>query len=165
MSRRNKILLEVDPKGKFTEGIVATGQTLSPGMIVQKDLSQDMQNGRHAYKVFTRDADGDRPKGAHWVVLGDYLQGDNEVDISVTYAAGERCFLYAPLPGDELNLLYKNVSGTADDVASGDLFIVDTGTGKVIVTTGSPECEVAMALEAVTDPTADQLVWSEWTGH
>lgn len=164
MAKGNEILVNAygSYRGKRDEGIVNAGETFYPGMIVQRDPTQSMQNARHVFKLYNADADGGRPKGAVWIVLADHYQGKLTTD---SIAAGERCFLYCPLPGDQLNLLYKNESGTADDVAAGDIFIADDTTGKFTLTTGTPETEMAMALEAVTDPTADTLVWSEWTGY
>ncbi len=162
MARGNEIVVSSCVYGHRVEGIIAAGETPKPGQIVQMDPTVALVGGRHTWKIYDRDADGDRPKGPFIVLTHDQLQGKT---ISDAYAAGDRAFGYVPLPGDELNLLFKNVSGTADDVAAGDLFIVDDGTGKVIVTTGSPETEVAMALEAITDPTADTLVWCVWTGY
>lgn len=161
MARGNRIILTPD-RGYPVEGIINAGETPKPGTIYQVDPTQSRQGGRWVWKQFTRDADGDRPKGPHIVLTEDILQGKTTAD---AYAAGDRAFGFVPLAGCELNLLFKNVAGTADDVAAGDLFIADTGTGKVIVTTGTVEAEVAMALEAVTDPTADTLTWSMWTGH
>ena len=148
--------------GQLREFFIATGETPKPGQTVQVDPTVALKSGRHTAKIYSRDADGDRPAGAHWVLLEDSGQGKTVDD---AYAAGDICRAYAPMAGDQLNLLFKNVAGTADDVVAGDLFILDSGTGKVIVTTGSPEAEVAMALEAVADPTADTLVWSEWAGN
>lgn len=162
MARGNEIIVTADPKGNFLEGIVNTAETPKPGTIMQIDPTQSRQGGRHVWKAYSRDADGDRPRGPYAVLLPDHLQGKGPTD---AYAAGDRCFMYAPLPGDELNLLFHNVSGTADDVALGDILIVDSGTGKVHTTTGSPETEVAVALEAITDPTADQLLWAMWSGY
>jgi hypothetical protein len=73
--------------------------------------------------------------------------------------------MYFPTDGDELNLLFGNASGTADDIPLGTILMVDHGTGKVVATTGTPETEVAVALEAIVDPTADQLLWVRWSGH
>jgi hypothetical protein len=162
MPRGNKILVSDNPKGNFGEGVINTGETPYPGTIMQRDPTQSLVGGRPVYKMYNRDADGNRPAGAFWVLLEDDLQGKLSMD---AYAAGERCRLYSPLPGDEVNLRFGNASGTGDDVTAGDLMIVDDGTGEVITTTGSPETEVAMALEAITDPTEDQLLWCEWTGH
>lgn len=161
MARGNRIILTPD-RGIPVEGIINAGETPKPGTVYQIDATQAMQGGRHVWKQFTRDADGDRPKGPLIVLTEDILQGKTTTD---AYGAGDRAFGFIPFAGCELNLLFKNVAGTADDVVAGDLFIVDTGTGKVIVTTGTVESEPAMALEALTDPTADALVWSIWTGY
>ena len=151
------------PSGNFREGIVASGQTFYPGMIVQRDPTVDLVGGAPTYKIYDRAADGDRPAGALWVVT-EILRVEQGYAITDSIAAGERVMCYSPRPGDELNLLYKNVSGTADDVAAGNVMIVDDGTGKLIVTTGTPQSEPAMALEAIVDPTADTLLWCEWAG-
>ena len=82
--------------------------------------------------------------------------------MDTAYAAGDRAFGYIPLPGDELNLLLGDVSGTADDHTKGEILIIDDGTGEFIATTGSPEEEVAQLLETITDPTADTLAWCVW---
>lgn len=161
MAWGNSIIVTADPQGQFVEGIINAAETPKPGTIMQIDPTQSRQGNRHVWKAYTRDADGDRPKGPYIVLLADEYQGRTKDD---AYAAGERAFGYIPQEGDELNLLYKNVTGTADDVAAGDLFIIDSGTGKLIVTTGSPENEVAMALESYTDPTADRHLWCQWTG-
>lgn len=163
MSLGNRIILTPD-RGVPVEGFHTSGETFYPGMIAQIDPTVTSQGNKLAWKVYDRGADGDRPAGPHIVITEDLLQGKTISDAYDT-TSGTRLFGFIPWAGCQLNLLFKNVSGTADDVAAGDLFIVDDGTGKVIVTTGSPECEVAMALEAVTDPTADTLVHSIWSGH
>jgi hypothetical protein len=162
MARGNEIIVTANPKGNFLEGKIAAGETPKPGTILQIDPSAALEGGRHTWKVYNRDADGDRPAGPFAVLLADSFQGKTATD---AYAAGDRCFLYCPLPGDEVNLLFANAAGTADDIALGDIMIVDDGTGKVVKTTGSPETEVAVSLEAYTDPTADKLLWCMWSGH
>jgi hypothetical protein len=162
MAKGNEIIVNANPKGNFLEGIINTGETPKPGTIMQIDPTQTQVGGRHVWKAYNRDADGNRPAGPFIVLLPDSLQGQLN---TTAYAAGARCFGYCPLPGDELNLLFGNAAGTADDIAAGDLLIVNDGDGKLILTTGSPETEPAMALEAYTDPTEDKLLWCVWTGH
>lgn len=162
MARGNCIIVTANPRGVFEEGYVKTSQTFYPGMVVQRDASVALSGGVHTYKIYDRDADGDQPAGAFWVVMENYLLGKTTAD---SYAAGERCFFYSPVAGEELNLLLLNIAGTADDHALGEILMVDDGTGKLIVTTGSPETEVAQLLEAVTDPVADTLAWVQWSGH
>lgn len=162
MARGNRIVVSECAYGRHMEGIIAAGETPSPGMIVQIQAATALQGGRHTWEIYNADADGGRPKGPYIVLKEDLLQGKTTAD---AYAAGARAFGYVPLPGDELNLLLLNISGTADDHPLGEILIVDDTTGKLIVTTGSPETEVAMLLEAVTDPTADTLAWCIWTGY
>lgn len=162
MARGSRIIVSADPKGKFTEGVIATAE--KPGTIMQVDPTVALAGGRHTYKVYDQSADGEQPTGAFWVLTEELLalQGKGPTD---AYTAGDRCSLYAPQDGEELNLLFGDTSGTADDVALGAKLMVDDGTGKVINTTGTPETEVATALEAIVDPTADQLLWCQWSGH
>lgn len=81
------------------------------------------------------------------------------------YTAGERFFGYVPVAGEEYNLLLANVAGTADDHTKGEMLIADDTTGMFVATTGTPETEMAMLKETITDPTADTLAWCEWTGY
>lgn len=145
------------------EGVIGTGLTPKPGTIMQIDVSVSLSSGRHTFVLYNADADGGRPKGAIFVLLEDNLIGS---PATTAYAAGERARFYTPLPGDEINLLLTDENtGTSDnDVAAGTVPIIDDGTGKMIATTGTPETEVAMTLEAVSNMSADQLVWCSWTG-
>jgi hypothetical protein len=165
MARGNCIVInEIEQRGKHEEGFVATSQTFYPGMIVQRDATVALKGGRHTYKYYNPGTDGEHPLGAYYVVTEKLLTFVGKT-ISDSYAAGERVSLYVPKPGDELNLLLLNIAGTADDHALGEKLMVDTGTGKLIITTGSPESEVAQLLEVVTDPTTDTLAWCEWSGY
>lgn len=162
MARGNNIIVTSPSRGIHTEGKVAAGETHYPGMIVQVDPTVALEGGRHTFKIFDRGADGDQPIGAFWVVDMDGKQGRTNAD---SYAAGERARYYSPVAGEELNLLLLNISGTGDDHTKGEILMVDDGTGKLIATTGSPETEVAVLLETVTDPTTDTLAWCQWSGH
>jgi hypothetical protein len=159
MSKGNTILIDLEPRGKFTEGYISG--TPKPGtcMTIKAGIAMD-GTGRFTWEVFNSGADSDRNIVA--VLLEDKLQGKLMTD---AYADGDRGRLYFPVPGEELNLLKGDVAGTADDFAVGDKLIIDEDTGKVIATTGSPEMEPFICLEAVVDPTADQLVWCMYTGH
>lgn len=167
--RGKRIIVSADPQGKFTEMVVKTGETHYPGQIVQIDPTVALSGGRNTAKIYDRAVDGDQPIGAFWVCTEDNmaLQGKGITDSTTfdSYAAGERASYYSPMAGEELNLLYLNLSGTADDHAAGEIGMVDDGTGKIIATTGSPETEVCVIKETVTDPTADFLAWVEWSGH
>lgn len=163
MARGNCILVTFDADAQRDEGIVATGETIYPGMVVQKKLSSGLTGGRQTFEIYNADADGGRPKGgAFYIVLEDGYQGRT---VSDPYTAGERIFVAALRAGMEFNGLLLNIAGTADDHTVGEVLIVDDTTGKFIATTGTPETEVAVLKETVTDPTADTLAWMEWTGY
>jgi hypothetical protein len=164
MARGNcTIVKQIEQPGAHEEGFVTTSQTFYPGMVVQRDASVALKGGRYTYKYYNPGADGKQPVGAYWVVTEKLLSFQGKT-INDSYAAGERCSLYSPMPGDELNLLIANLSGTADDHALNEVLMVDDGTGKMIVTTGSPDNTCAQLLETITDPTADTLAWCQWGG-
>lgn len=170
MARGQRILVSAEPKGKFQEVIVdgtpkpGTIMTIKPGTAVDG-------NGIFTYEPAGTSAglmaaDGDQIPIA--VLLGgaDGCVGVPPGNLSTSaYVSGERGTVYFPVAGEELNILKLDVAGTGDDFTIGQKLIVDDGTGKVLGTTGTPESEPFVALEAVTDPTADQLVWCQYTGH
>lgn len=158
MASGNEIIVSSEPRGRFTEGIVYG--TPKPGTVMQIKAATAAIGGRFTWEVYTPGADGNQRPIA--VLLPDHYQGRLATE---AYASGERCFLYFPVAGEELNMLKGDVSGTADDFAIGDVLIVDNGTGKVIATTGTPESEPFICLETVTDPVADQLVHCMYTGY
>lgn len=160
MARGNRIMVNPDFKGPYEWGHVATAE--KPGTIMQIDASVALKAGKHTWVPYNRGADGDRPAGPFAVIAEDLYNGR---DATTAVEAGALCRMVIPQPGDEINLLFLNQSGTADDVALGDIMIVDDGTGKVTPTTGSVETEIAVALEAIVDPTADQLLWCRWSGY
>lgn len=157
MARGNRIVVNPDAKGQYQWGYLTTAE--KPGTVHQRDASVALKAGKHTYKVYQPGADGENPLGSYWVLCENLHEGR---DANTAYAAGDFAKFYCPLPGDELNLLLANLAGTADDHPLGEKMMLDHGTGKLIVTTGTPEDEVAQLLEAVTDPTADQLVWVQW---
>lgn len=159
MSKGNTILIDLEPRGVFREGYVEG--VVYPGQLVKVKPGVSIDGtGRHTWVPYDEGADGDRT--TIWVVLENKLEGKLFTD---PYATGDRIRVYSPISGEHLNIIIHNVTGTADDIAVGDKMIAVDGTGHVIVTTGSPESEPFIAMEAITDPTADQLLWVEYTGH
>lgn len=152
------IVASVEPRGRFIEGIISG--TPKPGTVMQISAGVEPVNGRLTYAVYDKSADGARGQIA--VLCEDRLQGKS---VSDAYVSGTRGLLYFPLPGDELNMLLADVSGTADDHAIGDALMVDDGTGKLVAVTGTIESEPFVLLETVTDPTADTLALCQYTGN
>ena len=149
--------------------IVKAGETWYPGMIVQSDpatanpfatANRGLPTGLMTGKIYAPGTDG-AAAGAHWIVTNDNLKLEGKL-ITDSYAADTTASVYCPMGGDLLNLLIKNLSGTADDHAAGEILLADTGTGLFIADTGSPFFKLAKLLEAITDPTADTLALCEW---
>lgn len=170
MAKGNEIIVSANPRGVFLEGIIDTAE--KPGTIMQRK-NVALSGGRFTYQVYNpADGDGSKPKSALAVLLPDQLQGKTAED---AYTAGARGFLYVPAAGEQLNVLWKNITGTGtgDETNIGDPLTVDAGTGKVILASGSSESPTAAnlkispfsALEALTDVTADTLLWVEYTGY
>lgn len=174
----NKIVVQGNPNGRWEEIVVAgtpkPGQFMGIKGSVAPVGGNPTSAGRFTYEEAGAtaasgsrgmNADGDR------IAVG-ILCGPGETAATVpttspagfTYAAGDRASIYWPCNGDLLNVLYQNQSGTADDVAVGDKGIVDDGTGKILVSTGSVESEPVEFREALVDPTADALLLAVWCG-
>ncbi len=159
MAEGNNILLnDITAKGVYLEGII--DGALKPGTIMELKDAVAAINGRFTWRRYQSGTDGDRQIIA--VLLPDKLQGKIATD---AYSDGSRCFMYVPQAGEQLNVLVDDISGTGDDHAIGDLFIVDTETGRLIATTGDPESEPFQCMEVVTDPEADTLVHCIYTGY
>ena len=158
MARGKEIIVSADPKGVFLEGII--DGTPKPGTCMQIKAGVAMVGGRFTYEVYAPGADGEQR--AVLVLLPDHLQGRLHTD---AYVSGTRGFLYCPAAGEELNMLVANISGTADDHSIGEVLMIDSGTGLLVTTTGSPEMESFICLEVATDPVADALLLCMYTGH
>lgn len=157
MARGQRIVVCADPKGMFEWGYL--GGAYSPGTVLQRDPTVALKGGKHTYVPYTPGADGANPKGGYWVLIEDLMQAKTNV---TAYASGDFAPLYSPRMGEELNLLVADVAGTADDHLLGEKMMLKSGTGKLIVTSGTPADEVAQLQEAITDPTADTLAWVQW---
>jgi len=159
MAKGSGIIVSAQPRGVFTEGTLSG--TPKPGTLMEKVPGTDIDGtGRFTYRVYQPGTDGERRQVL--VLLEDALQGKTATD---AYTTGARIRMYTPVAGEELNVLKGDVAGTGDDFTIGQQLIIDTGTGKVIGTTGSPESEPFECNETITDPTADQLVWVTYTGQ
>lgn len=156
-ARGNTIVISAEPQGKSLEGYISG--TDKPG-VVMEILTPFYRGGLHLWRAYQPGTDGDRRIIA--VLCEDWNQGKTINDAYVTLTP---CRLYTPIAGEELNMRFLDVSGTADDYLVGGLCIVDSGTGKLVATTGTPESEPFVILEAQTDPVADFLAPCMYTGY
>lgn len=163
MAKGSEIVVSTYKRGLQISGYVKTALTFKPGMCVEIDWTIDEINGLHTMKYYTADADGGRPKGPLIIVDVDFLQGKTTSD---SYTAGQLFSGYIPVAGEQLNILLLDITGTGDDHTRGEVVIPDSGTGKFIATTGSPEIEPFILAETPpADPTADYLCHAYYTGY
>jgi len=156
MALGNEIIVTAEPGGVFKEGPISG--TPKPGTVMQIKAATAKVNGNFTWEVYNKASDGVNALIA--VLLPDTLRGKVA---TAAYANGDHGFLYCPIPGEELNMLVADVSGTGDDHAIGDTMMVDDGTGK-LVAASSADAEPFQLLEAATDPTADALMHAIFTG-
>lgn len=159
MSYGNKVIVTPDPRGVRLEGKISG--TPAPGTVMEVVPATALDGtGRATFRVFQRGSDGQRTP-----IIVAIPNPFNGQQCSDAYANNDHGFFYCPRMGDELNMLIADVAGTGDTHAVGDFMIVKSGTGKLIVTTGTPQSEPFMLLEAEAAPTADTYLLAMYTGY
>lgn len=164
MALGNKIVLTPEPRGRFIEYVI--DGALKPGTIVQVKAAT-ARDGGNRLTVQAFDKSGSGKPGLIGVLDYDKQQGKSATD---AYETGKRGLVYFPLPGDELNCLLHDLSGTGatSDFAIGDPLMVQDGTGKLIDALTGTAAYLSAPFElqeTITDSTADQLVHVMFTGY
>lgn len=124
--RGSEIIVTSEPKGQFEEGTVSG--TPLPGMIAEiVPQSAQVRGGRYSWRASSVTTGSFRDV---WVFREDNQQGKTATD---AYVNGTACFLYAPLIGEDINVLLAAEPGTgsADAVKVGDLLGCDN-SGHVV---------------------------------
>jgi hypothetical protein len=152
MAKGNGIIVSADPKGRFEEIIIT--DTSKPGTLMEVVPATEPVSGRFKMRCFQRGSDGQRTPIC--ILLDDVLQG---IPVGTAYVANTRAQVYYPLSGEEMNVLLLDVAGTGDTHAIGDFLIAKSGSGKFVVTTGTPQSEPFIVRETLAAPTADILCY------
>ena len=155
----SKILLAANPRGMFIEGTIYG--TPYPGTLMTVKAATEPTGGRYTFEPYNTDDNGTRQ------LVAVLLEGFSGKSYSMAYTDGERCQVYVPAPGEELNVLVSaSGTGTGDSVAIGDLLIPVDGTGVLIKTANTPEIEPFLCLETSADVVAaGTLLHCIYTGH
>lgn len=158
MAKGTEIVLSADPKGHFGEGIVSG--TPKPGTCMELVPATNPVSGRFTYRAVTR-ANG--AKGPICVLLPDRLQGKLSTD---AYVSGDRCFLYWPIAGEELNMLLRDTvgTGTAGEENIGDLLAVEKDTGELMAG-GALASTPFQLMEHRGVAASDELVFVTYLGN
>jgi hypothetical protein len=156
VAQGNSIILTAHPRGHFREGFISG--TPKPAVCLEVYPATALVSGRETFRVVTR-ATG--AIGEILVLDADWMQGKTTAD---AYVTGTRCFAYNPVAGEEMNMRVTDVTGTGDDVAIGDLFGVEQNTGALKANSTYASAPF-LALEAITDPAADYLLFTRYLGN
>ncbi len=150
-----RIVVSTVQHGRHEEGIILG--TPKPGTWMEMTTAVAV-GGRFSFQAVTRNTG---TKGPLIILEEDNQQGKTVND---AYVAGTRGPLYWPQAGDQLNAIVADVAGTAQhNVAIGDLFVIQQTTGK-LVANSSNNAIPFQALEAVTDPQTDYLLFGQVLG-
>ena len=161
-----RIIVSSPPRGVF-EDVIVVG-TPKPGTVMEIVPAVEPVGGVFRYAVYGTQAasgglyvsaDGDRKCIA--VLLEKDDEGQTYNDAYVTLQRGR---IYFPIAGEQLNMLFANLSGT-DSTAIGDEFMVDDGTGKLIDADNDAEAHPFTCLETGTAMSADEWRWCRFNGE
>lgn len=143
----NEIIVTPNPGGKFLEGII--DGTPRPGIPMQIQAGTALVNGRATFERYTKGTDGQA--GPVFILLPDALQGRIYSD---AYVDADRCFLYAPLVGEEMNIRVAD----NETVIVGDELLVKNSNSQYIVSTGTGSAylgEASTPFQALETKTID----------
>lgn len=160
MAKGNAIIVSSEPKGVYLDGILSG--TPKPGTCMELMSTAEVA-GAGTWRVYQPGTDGNQRLVA--VLLENYLLGGLN---SAAFATGDRIMIYCPLPGEEMNCIFGDVSGTGtgSDITRGAPLIIDSGTGELVNSVAaSVESEPFMSMETVSDLTADYLLHVMATGY
>lgn len=102
--RGSEIIVSAHPQGKFLEGVITDAS--KPGTIMEIVPGFVLQGGRQGYRASTTTTGSSREI---LVLREDNLQGKTVND---AYVPNTRGFLYAPLAGEDINVLTASEPGT-----------------------------------------------------
>lgn len=163
-----RILVTSKPRGVFEDVYIAVGRTPKPGVCMEIDPTVAHVGGVFTYQEYGVmaassgqyiTADGNRK------AIAILLEKDQENKIySDSYVAGDLGRIYWPVMGEQFNMLFEDVGGTADDFIIGEEVMVDDGTGMLLTATSSVEAHPFTVLEVVADPVADHWTWCRFNG-
>jgi hypothetical protein len=152
------VIVSAQPRGRFEEGNIV-GVGIKPGTVVQIDPGVAYQSGRPSFIPYNPGADNDPTVGPLGVLLEDSPSGFSAL---VALQNGQRCRVYYPLPGDELNMLCEGEAGTgsANALTIGERLGIRNNTGKLIAQATPTAAAFFICNEHIDEVVdTDTLVW------
>lgn len=160
----NEVILTPEPRGRRIDGVANVD--MLPGICIMPIANVDEDAGnRLTWGPYDKAQSGFPSLIA--IVDYDYLQGKTADDL---IKAGKRFSIYFPLPGDELNMLVQDQSGTGatSDFDVGDPMTIEDATGYLIDgATGTSGYLIRpfMVMEDYNDMAADTRLHVMVTGY
>ncbi len=118
------IIVSAEPRGVFLEGVA--GDTSKPGTKMIIKYNTAFVGGRPTWVSYgtgsSQQAAADNDPRGCFIMIEDSLNGYGPTQAPVV---GQRIRLYAPLPGEEMNILVEGEAGTA----SANAFFIGTRFG------------------------------------
>lgn len=165
MSKGNRIVVTAEPQGIWKRGIVSG--TPKPGTFMQMVSGiAPNDNGQHTWEVYNTAGSGVPRVVA--ILEEDRGQGKLMTD---AYVTGTECRVYLPVPGEELNVLITDITGTGatSDYVVGDLLeVIDAlGTFRDVAVAGTGYLRSApfQVLENYSDMVGDTHLHAMFTGY
>ena len=158
MANGNEIVVSAERNGRTISGFLLG--VIYPGTWVELDPAVEPIGGKFTYRVYQPGTSGQSRQA---LIVDIDKSGGRPA--TAAYASGDLANLYAPVNGEELNILVQDVAGTGDTYAIGDLLTGITGTGLFVKTTEDAVKQIPfICLETLTALTANKLVWARYTG-
>lgn len=152
---RNVIVVSGDPKGHFIEGTLGSGVAPKPGTCLQVKDGATLVQGRPQYELWNG-------KPEVIIVRENDLMGQG---VDTAYPTAGHFFGYIPMPGDEVQVRMKDISGTADNFTAGESVAIEATSGKGIAGVGTANFQtVFTSLENVTGVAAEGLLLCRFNG-
>lgn len=159
MARGNTIIVNADPKGFFEEGYVT--DTSLPGTHMEIVPATNPVGMRFSYRARSTANGG---PGGTILLINDWEQGQIAAPTVTPTANTGGHKLYYPLPGDEVNALVAESSGTG---TSGENLIGDSlslnDSGFLMAGTGT-EKPYRLLDRSVLNTKATRLLWVKFLG-
>lgn len=145
IDKYHQIVVDVEARGRFLEGKLASGQTPKPGQLVKLDSSGNFTVGHAGEFLILRE------------------QGLVGQSVDQAYGDGQRAYMYAPQPGDTVFVMGISGQtfnkGTRGQVTAAGKLRTDDGS-----TAANPVPGEFVCLEDLGALAADQLVKCRFGG-
>lgn len=150
----NSIIVASPKRGVQVEGTLSGANY--PGTAMQVKPSTAFVNGRPVFQYYQPNASGDPRLIA--ILLENYLYGGQA---NQQYADGDHCFVYYPLPGEDMNIIV-DVPGTGTtqtEFSIGSRLIPQNTNGHFEVESTSSFVAWFMSNENLSDISTGTLEW------